>query len=136
VRTGHERTRTETDEAVGLEITWKNPSEDPWIWDPWREEMSGGDGARIYECIELTLPRTGEPQVEVLEAWSKLGKETTKLELVPAAKLERDPAGKLVLHLMLRGTRERMWPLDRKLMPDELGAKVRVRFGGATTPGR
>ncbi len=136
VSTGHERVRTETDDAVELEITWKNPGEDPWVWDPWREQMSGGDGARIYERVELTLARKGEPKVEVLEAWSKLGKETTRLELVPTAKLERDPAGKSVLHLVLRGTRESMWPLDRKKMPDELGAKVRLRFSGAATPGR
>ena len=136
VRPSHDRTRVETDDAVELEITWKDPGNDPWLWDPWREEMSGPEGARIYERVELALPRQGEPKVEVLEAWSKLGKETSKLALQPDAKLERDPAGKPVLHLMLRGTRESMWPVDRKKMPEELGAKVRVRFGGAKTPGR
>ena len=72
----------------------------------------------------------------MLEAWSKLGKQTSKLQLVPTAKLEHDPRGRLFLHLMLRGSRESMWPVDRKQMPEELGAKVRVRFAGAKTPGR
>jgi len=136
VQTGHVLARTETDDAVALEITWKDPGNDPWVWDPWREEMSGAADARIYECVELTLQRTGEPQVEVLEAWSKLGKQTAKLQLAPTAKLEHDPRGRLFLHLMLRGSRETMWPVDRAKMPEELGAKVRVRFGGAKTPGR
>ena len=128
VPSGHTCVRKENDEGVELEITWKDPGNDPWVWDPWREETAGGDGARMYECVELALQRTGEPRVEVLEASSKLGKESTRLQLTPTARLEKDPAGRLVLHLVLRGTRESMWPLDRKKMPEELHARVRVRF--------
>jgi hypothetical protein len=136
VRTSHEVAVKEQDDALELAIVWKDPGNDPWVWDPWREESGGPERGRIYERVELARERNGEPQVEILEAWSKLGKETQKLELVPAARLERDPAGKSVLHLVLRGPRERMYPLDRKGMPDELGAKLHVRFVGPTTSGR
>jgi hypothetical protein len=136
VRSGHEVEQKVLEDGLEFAIRWKDPGNDPWVWDPWREASGGPERGRIYERIELARETQGEPKVEILEAWTKLGKETTKLELVPAAHLERDPWGKSVLHLVLRGARERMTPLDRKLMPDELGAKVRVRFSGATTPGR
>jgi hypothetical protein len=134
--TSHQVELEPTAEGLEIRIRWTAIGNDPWVWDPWREARGGSERGRIYERIELAEPAAGEPQVEGLTAFTRSGKETTPLELAPAARLERDPAGKSVLHLVLRGPRQRMTPADRKGMPEEIGADLRVRFGGATTPGR
>lgn len=124
-RTNHLVELAEQDGVLTLRIRWSDCARDPWIWDPWREQR--GDLGRVYERIELPQALAGEPRVELLEGWTRIGREKTKLELVPSARIERDPQGKCVLHLVLRGPRARMSPLDRQGLPDEIGADVRVR---------
>lgn len=133
--TSHEIVAKELEDGLELALRWKDAGRDPWIWDPWREESRGAERGRMYARIELARERRGEPRIEALEGWTLLGGERSALALEPLARLERDPAGKCVLHLVLRGDRARMSPADRKGMPDELGATLRVRFS-ASAPAR
>jgi hypothetical protein len=136
VQSSHEVVCKELDDGLELTIVWRNPGEDPWVWDPWREESRGPELGRIYERIELAQEPKGEPRVELLASSSQVADHVNPLSLVPLVRVERDPAGKSVLHLLLRGPRERMSPVDRKSMPNRLEAQLRVRFGGGTTSGR
>jgi hypothetical protein len=129
----HRVTAKPVEGGLEVAIRWTRPAEDPFLWDPWREERALRELGRIYERIELEDELAAAPRLAKVEAWTRKGEERTRLEVEPQLLLERTPGGKSVLHLALRGPRERMCPLGYELRPDEIGAELELRFSGATT---
>ncbi len=77
---------------------------------------------------------SGTPVVSVVEAFAEHGGESTAVALTAFALVERDRAGKCVLHLKASGARKALDPLaDPGHGPSALRAKFEVRFEGPKT---
>ena len=114
--------------ALRISVAWDRLADDPWVWDPWLERRDPrGARGRIYELIPLAQEPAGAPRVEVLEAFTIKGQGRTAIGLEAFALLERDLAGRPVLHLKASGRRE---DLDARGLegPDAARAVFAVRF--------
>jgi hypothetical protein len=135
VATSHRVATAAIEGGVRVEIAWSRLAEDPWVWQPWREERSTQELGRIYERIALESFRGGEPEVRVVEAFARRGKERKRVALAARALVERDLSGAPVLHLEALGARKEMDARGTPNGPEELLATFEVRFVAPKTRG-
>src|SRR5262249_58598223 len=92
-------------DVLKIDVRWSEVKQDPWFWDPWREERTAQEQNRVYERIPLESYPADEVFVSVLQAEAIDGGKTQALAITPAARIERDPHGHPVLHLIGRSPR-------------------------------
>jgi hypothetical protein len=135
VPTSHRVKASAIEGGLKVEVAWSRLAEDPWVWQPWREERAGDELGRIYERLALESFPGGEAKVTVVEAFARRGKEKKPLALTARALVERDLFDKPVLHLEALGARKEMDARGLAGGPEELLAVFEVRFVGPKTRG-
>jgi hypothetical protein len=122
--------------GLRVEVCWSELGADPWVWDPWREDLQAEERGRIYERIALDAFPPGKPEVAVLEAQAIREEGARPLQLTAFAVIERDLDHRPVLHLKAEGLRKDMDARGVRGGPKSLRAVFDVRFRQPETGAR
>lgn len=129
----HQHEIAVADGALHVTLAWTELEHDPWVWDRWRADSRVGDQqGRVYERIVLPAGVSLDNDHVPIAAASRLEATAGRdRKDVPARTLvlrERDPDGRSVLHVLLRGPRERMDRRTNPGGPDRLDAFLSIQF--------
>ncbi|MBK7877883.1 MAG: hypothetical protein IPJ77_19560 [Planctomycetes bacterium] len=112
-----------------VDVAWENLREDPFVWDPWVQAWPSEPRDRVYERVPLGADVGAIAKVTVVKAETGGGASLDLLKSEPKAMLDRDAAGKPVLHVIAR------WPrLESKDGQPALPKRVRFLFEVEFTP--